>query len=56
MEISLKPEDHEARHFSFDVVLGASGKAVNLEGFKRYKFKILKKQIKKLSILRNSGG
>ena len=30
-----QPEDHEARHFSFDVVLGASGKAVNLEGFKR---------------------
>ena len=35
VESSLKPEDHEARHFSFDVVLGASGKAVNLEGFKR---------------------
>jgi len=33
----LQPEDHEARHFSFDAVLGASGKAVNLEGFKRYK-------------------
>jgi len=33
----LMPEDHEARHFSFDVVLGASGKAVNLKGFNRYK-------------------
>jgi len=33
----LQPEDHEARHFSFDVVIGASGKDVNLQGFKRYK-------------------
>ena len=33
----LLPADHEARHFSFDVVLGASGKNVNLEGFNRYK-------------------
>jgi len=33
----LMPEDHEARHFSFDVVLGASGKSVNLQGFNRYK-------------------
>ena len=31
-----QPEDHEARHFSFDVVLGASGKSVNLDGFKRW--------------------
>ena len=34
----FQPEDHEARHFSFDAVLGASGKAVNLEGFKRSNF------------------
>ena len=33
----LLPEDHEARHFSFDVVIGASGKTVNLHGFNRYK-------------------
>ena len=33
----LLPEDHEARHFSFDVVVGASGKTVNLHGFNRYK-------------------
>ena len=33
----LMPEDHEARHFSFDVVVGASGKTVNLHGFNRYK-------------------
>merc|ERR1719402_2584 len=33
----LMPEDHEARHFSFDVVMGASGKSVNLRGFNRYK-------------------
>ena len=33
----LLPEDHEARHFSFDVVIGASGKSVNLQGFNRYK-------------------
>ena len=34
--IFSQPEDHEARHFSFDAVLGASGKAINLEGFKRF--------------------
>ena len=34
----FQPEDHEARHFSFDAVIGASGKAVNLEGFKRSNF------------------
>ena len=33
----LVPEDHAARHFSFDVVVGASGKTVNLHGFNRYK-------------------
>jgi len=33
----LMPEDHEATHLSFDVVIGASGKSVNLRGFNRYK-------------------
>jgi len=31
----LEPEDHEARHFSFDVVVGASGTNFCLEGFNR---------------------
>ena len=37
-DFRLEPEDHEARHFSFDVLVGATGTTFSVDGFSRYNY------------------